>query len=479
MASIKKNFIYNLLYEILILLLPLITVPYVSRVLGVEGIGIYSYTYSVVYYFMIFSMIGVKNYGNRTVAKVRDNKELLSKNFFSIYYIQLCMSLLMIIFYVAYILIFLKDYKLIATVQIIYLFSCMFDINWFFFGLEKFKLTVTRNIILKIISLLLIFVFVNDKSDLLEYTMILSLSALFSQLFLFTKLKKEIKFVKIKFIDVREKIKPCLVLFIPTIAVSLYKVMDKIMLGNMINASEVGYYEQAEKIIQIVVSISAALATIMLPRMSNLLAKGNIETVKKYINKSIKFTMFLAFPMSIGLLSISSEFIPIFLGQEFTKSSLILNLLAITIPILSFANVIRSQYLIPTEQDRHFIISVIGGAIVNLIANIILIPVLQSVGAAIGTILAELFVMIYQLVAIRKKLPIFKYIKDIVPFLINSIIMFFVIGLVNYLDISQLYSFILKICVGVLIYLVLNIKYINSIINLQVLKKIFRKKCLK
>ena len=142
----KKNFIYNILYQILILIIPLITMPYVSRILGADGIGIYSYTYSIAYYFMIVAMLGLNNYGNGTIAKVRDNKEELSKQFFSIYGFQVLSSLIMIILYISYIFIFDNQYKIIALIQSMYVISSMFDINWFFFGIEKFKLTITRTI---------------------------------------------------------------------------------------------------------------------------------------------------------------------------------------------------------------------------------------------------------------------------------------------------------------------------------------------
>lgn len=467
MTDVRKNFIYNVGYQILSIILPFITVPYVSRVLGAEGVGIYSYTYSIVYYFMLFALIGINNYGNRTIAKVRDNKEQLSRKFFSIYSIQIFMSLFMIILYVIFTLIFLKEYKLISVIQIIYLISCIFDVNWFFFGLEKFKLTVIRSSFLRIISLFLIILFVNDRNDLLVYTLILSLSTLFSQLILFINLKKELNFVKIKFSDIKECIKPCIILFIPTISVSLYKVMDKIMLGSLASTIEVGYYEQAEKVISIIVCLSTALGTIMLPRISNLLSNGNLNAVKQYISKSIKFTMFMAFPLTFGIIAISNQFIPIFLGSEFTKSSILLNLLSITIPFLSFANVIRTQYLIPNEKDKHFILSVLGGAIVNIIINLLLIPRYSSVGASIGTIFAEFFVMLYQTIAVSRNLPIYKYIKDIIPFFIKGLFMLFIVSSLNYLNIVPFWNIILKIIVGALVYFILNIKYINEIFELK------------
>ena len=242
MGEIKKNFIFNIIYQFLILIIPLITIPYVSRVLGADGIGQYSYTYSIVYYFMMFAMLGISNYGNRIISKTRDDKATMSKTFKEIYLIQFILSLVMIVIYYLYVSLFNIKYQQIAIIQIIYIFSCMFDINWLFFGLEKFKLTITRNILIKILSLITIFIFVKTKSDVWKYTLILSLSTLISQIALWPFLKRNILNLNISVSDAFKHFKPCLKLFLPVIAITIYKVMDKTMIGIFSNISEVGYY---------------------------------------------------------------------------------------------------------------------------------------------------------------------------------------------------------------------------------------------
>ena len=465
MNQVKKNFMYNAFYEILKIIIPLITIPYVSRVLGATGVGIYSYTYSIAGYFMLFSLLGINNYGNRSIAKIRDNKKELSKTFLGIYSIQLFLSFLMLILYLGYVFVFDNQYKLIALLQAIYLISVIFDINWFFFGLEKFKITVIRNSILKILSLILIFLFVNSSNDIWIYTLILSGSTLISQIILWPFLRNEVTFEKISFNDIKNHIKPCLILFIPVIAISLYKLMDKIMLGMMSEIAEVGYYEQAEKIVLFPQGIIAAFGTVMLPRMSNLVAKKEDKLIKEYIDKSINFIMFLAFPICFGLLTISNRLVPIFLGSGFTKSAYLLYFLSFTVLFGSFANVLRTQYLIPKEKDKIYIISVILGAIINLIINLLFIPKYASIGACYGTIMAEFFVMLYQIVALRDELPIIKYLKGILPYFIKSLIMFIAILFINYLDIKNIYIIILQVLCGALIYFTLNIKYIKQVLS--------------
>lgn len=460
MASIKKNFSYNIIYQILLLILPLITAPYISRVIGPEGSGIYSYTYSVVQYFVLFAMLGLNNYGNRTIAKCRDNKEKLSHEFSSIYCFQLITTIIMTILYIAYISIFDNKYFTFALIQLIYLISAGFDINWLFFGLEKFKLTVTRNTIIKILSVISIFVFVRNKSDLIIYAIIMASTSLISQLALWAFVKKEVKFVKPKFEEIKKHIKPNIVLFIPVIAVSVYKIMDKIMLGNMTTIENVGYYEYAERMISIPLSIITALGTVMLPRISNLIANGENDKVKSYMDKSMELMMFLSIPICFGLITVAPNFIPIFLGEEFKQTGYIIQYLATTIPFISWANVIRTQYLIPNEKDKIYITSVVLGAIINFAINIILIPKYQTIGAAIGTICAEMFVMLYQTYAVRKELEIKKYSRYVCKYAIKGLVMYIVIISLGNVIKNKTILIVTQIMIGVIIYMILNYKYV-------------------
>lgn len=472
MGKVKKNFVYNLIYQVLILVIPLITAPYLARTVKADGVGIYSYTYSIVYYFMLLTMLGVNNYGNRTIAKVREDKEKRSKEFLGIYALQLIIGIIMLVLYLGYVIIFNSAYKNIAIIQSLFIISAMFDINWFFFGMEEFKKTITRNTFIKIGNVILIFTLVKSPDDLWKYTLIMSGMTCLSQFILWGFLRKKIKFVKIGLKDIIKHIKPNLVLFIPVIAVSLYKMMDKIMLGKIANVTEVGFYENAEKIIGIPMTLITALGTVMLPRISNIIEKGEINKVNDYISKSISFVMFMSLAMCAGLISVGYNFAPIYFGVEFQKTGILIMLLSVTLPFLSFANVIRTQYLIPAEKDKIYIVSVSLGAVSNLIMNILLIPKLESVGACIGTVTAEFIVMFYQAFAVRKKIQISKYIKNIIPFVLKAGGMLAVTYVFNFIKMNDFIRFFIQICVGCLVYGLLNLKYILSIVDI---KKLFNK----
>ncbi len=473
MSTVKKNFVYNLIYQLLIFIFPLITIPYVSRILGKDGVGIYSYTHSIVNYFMLITLLGINNHGNRSIAKTRGDKNELSKTFFSIYIIQLLSGLLMIMMYILYMVFLNRQYTDIAWIQILFILSAVFDINWFFFGLEEFKITIARSTLVKIISLILIFLFVRTSNDVAIYALIMALSTLISQLLLIPFLIKRISLVRININDIKKHIKYVLLLFVPVIAVSVYRVMDKIMIGLLSSVDEVGLYEQSDKIILVPCTIITALGTVMLPRISNLVANDKRNEILKYIYNSIKFVMFLSFPMCLGLIAVSNTFVPMFLGHSFIDAIFLVKCMSITILFASFANVLRTQYLIPYEKDKIYMCSILLGAFSNLICNIIFIPKFGAKGALIGTILAEFLVMLYQTVSVRKELPIKKYISNIIPFLLKALIMFTAIYLFNYIGMNRVLRLLIQVLLGSLIYGLLNTKYILSIINI---KKIFKRR---
>lgn len=463
MSSIKKNFFYNASYQVLVLILPLITSPYISRVMGVEKIGEYSYSSSIASYFGIFIALGLSNYGNRTIASVRENKKQLSKTFWNIYAMQLLAGIFVLIFYLIYVF-FIANNKLMAQIQIIFLLSVIIDINWFFFGLEQFKLTVTRNTLVKIISVICIFIFVRTSDDLYKYALIMVISTSISQLFLWLFLRKYVFFVLPKLNDIKQHIIPNLTLFVPVVAISLYTVMAKIILGALCNTTEVGYFESANKLTTIPGVAVAALGTVMLPRVSNLVASGQKERSIKYLQKSLIVSVFLSVSMALGLSAISKEFVPLFYGKGFEKCEILIPILVLSSIFMSWANVIRTQYLIPYRRDKIYIQSVFLGAIVNILANIIFIPYLQSIGAALGSLLAEITVCIYQTFKVRKDLSIKLFLKKSLPFVVIGLIMYCIVIQIPFIK-SNIITITCKILLGGVIYSSLSAIYYKILLK--------------
>ena len=464
MKSVKENYIYSVLYQILSIALPLVTIPYVSRIFGPEGLGIYSYTSSISQYFYLFALLGINNYGVRAIAVVREEIDKRNIIFSEIYSMQLFFSLLVLFLYFIYTLTWGIQYQVFFIIFSLNIIATLFDVNWYFFGTEKFKLTVVRNTIIKLLSLVAIFLFIKEPSDLWIYIFIHSVSVLLTSVVLWPYLRREITFIKPKFANVIKHIQPNFIMFVPVVAVSVYKFMDKIMLGNF-SIIEAGYYETAEKILTVVLGLVTAFGTVMLPRMSFLAANESKENVFAYIGKSMDFIMFLSISIACGIYAVAPDLIPMYFGPEFMSCVEIMEALVITAVITSWANVIRTQYLIPFHHDSVYVWSVILGAVTNFLLNLLLIKKFGAMGAVVGTIAAELVVAIIQSVKSKKELPIFKMIIRSVPFLLFGIIMIIIVRLVSNLQIDIYVRLIFEIFIGAIIYLIPSFIYFKKYIK--------------
>jgi len=401
---------------------PLIIAPYISRILGAEGLGKYTFSFAIVGYFVMFTMLGVNNFGNRSVSQVRDNREKLSSTFINIYTLQLIAGAISVSAYVFFIILY--DNDIVFILQVFLIISSMFDITWFFFGLEQFKLTVLRNTIIKTVSIIAILLFVNEETDLWIYVIIMSGGALLSQLLLWLFVKNHINFVKPSVKEMKKMIKPNLTLFIPVVAISLYRQMNKIMLGIASTMTQVALFENAARINQLPLGLLTSVSAVMLPKMSNMVIQGSEDEVKKFIGKSMTGVMLFAFATAFGLAAIAEDFAPLFFGKEFKMSGTLIVYTSPSIIIMAWANVIRTQYLIPYERDRIYIISILSAAILNITFNIFALSRWGAVGAAWGVVLAEAIVAIYQSWAVRKELNIKRYLKDSMIFFISGVLMY-------------------------------------------------------
>ena len=456
MKKENKNFLYNVIYQILIFIIPLILTPYISRVLGVRNIGVYSYTYSIISYFMLFAMLGINNHASRNIAKCFENKEKLSYTFCSIYSFQLICFFISNVAYIIFLLIFHYKYKNIMLVQSLFLVSSLFDINWLFFGLEKFKITISRNILIKVLSMILVFIFVKSPNDLWKYTLIMSGSTLLSQLYLWIFVRKEIIFVHVSKKEILSNLKPCLILFIPIISYSIYRIMDKTMLGSISNSIELGNYESAEKIINIPISFITALGTVMLPHMS----KISKEKLKKNIYSSFELSFFFVCPIFIFLEIIAGNFSSIFFGSEFKKTEYIIRIMMFTTLFSAISNIVRTNYLIPTKKDAIYVKSTIYGAIANLILNVIFIKKYGAYGACIGTIAAELILMIYQSYHARDIIDFFRVFKLFVKYLSKSIMVGLPVWLIELSPLNSMVKLVSQVIITIILYFILNYRYI-------------------
>lgn len=460
MNNLKKNLAYQFIYQFLILALPLITTPYTSRVLTPSGVGIYTYTFSVASYFTMAAMTGLAIYGNREIARVKDDLLKRSKCFWEIYAIQVVSALIMIILYAVYLLMFSQENWVVTAIQYLCVIACLFDINWFFFGMQEFRITVIRNIIIKLAGTALIFLLVKKESDLWLYTAIMAGSTLLSQLAIWPFLTKHVIFRMPRYKEVERHIGPDLLLFLPVISVSVYKTLDKIMIRWLSTMEEVGYYGNAEKIASVPTVLIAAASTVMMPLISNMLFNGKFSEAKTYVNRSMQINQLLGCGMGFGLAGVADTFTPVYFGNGFERCTPVIVCLSIMIPVFSIEQVLRAQYLSPAGKDKGYLLSVTCAAIANVSFNFLLIPQFGAVGAAIGTVIAESTVCGIQMFLVRKDLPIRTYCVQAIPFVVFGLLIYTSVYKIGQCLDDSILTLLIQVLIGGSLYIVLCFGYL-------------------
>lgn len=387
--SLGFNVLFQTVYQLFLTITPLITTPYVSRMLGVDGVGTYSYTLSMCKYFMLFALLGVEDYGCRSIASVNGNREAVSKNFINIFCFQIITSIIAIITYFGYCFFLVRTDLNVALLQGIMVISCLFDISWFFYGIEELKAPVFKGTLLKILTMVLTFVLVNKNTGVIAYTIAMAGGTLISQGVLWIYIKKEINIVKPSFSEILHHGKANFILFIPVVAQTVFQVMDKSMLGWLSTKAESGYYYNTDMLVYLPVGIIGGLGTVFLARLSFLYAEENREEINKVLLESFELYSCIACPLSFGIAAIANEFIPLFFGSEFYPCVLLTYLLCPAIILKTYSTLLKNEVFIPSHKENYFTFSVIVAAVVNVIMNYLLIPKLGATGAVIGTIGAE------------------------------------------------------------------------------------------
>lgn len=453
--KVIKNYLYNLGYQVLIIILPLITTPYVSRVLGAKGIGTYGYTNSITQYFILFGCIGLNLYGQREIAYYQNNIQKRSKVFFELLLLRVITVFVSIILYY---FTFCQNstYGYIFSIQMIDVIASMIDISWLYQGMEDFKKIVARNTLVKICGLIIIFVFVKSRADLPIYVLSYSATLFLGNLSMWLYLPKFVKKINFNQLNIQQHLRPTIILFLPQIATSIYTMLDKTMIGALTgNTAEVGYYEQSQKIIRMAMTLATSLGTVMLPRVANLYKEGKEKEVKESMYSSFKFISFLVYPLCFGLIGISKGFVPWFFGNGYDKVIYNIMIISPIIFIIGYSNVIGTQFLLPTGRQKQYTLSVCTGTVVNLIFNFLLIPHFLSYGAAIATVVAEMSVTLVQIVATREIFS-YKYVlKIIYKYIIASVIMGAILLLVSNLLTVNIINTVVEIIVGFIIYLLI------------------------
>ena len=416
--SLKSNFVWNSSYQVLLIIAPLITIPYVSRVLGPTLVGVYSFTYSIAYYFVLFATLGMAQYGVRLIAQAGDDRNERSRRFWSAWAAQLCVAVPIVLLYAIYALYSPAGGTVIALIWGLWVLSAAIDVSWLFFGVEEFKMPTIRNFITKITGIGIILLFCQDQGDLWAYVLGISLAYFANALLILPFVKRFVDFVKPSWSDIRQHFLPNLRLFAPVVAISLYMAFDKILLGSFSVIVQAGFFEYADKIARMPLAIVTALCTVMLPHMTAKLASGEKDNVISLLGESLWLVLAAAIGIAFGIAAVSPELVPVFIGPSFEPCVYVISAVAVALPLISASNVIGIQYMLPTCSDKAYTRSVWTGAIVNVLLCLVLLKPLGAMGAAIATIATEMAVLAYQCVMVRDDLPLLEYAKSAIPFII-------------------------------------------------------------
>lgn len=470
--SVKLNYLYNLTYQIFALITPLVTTPYVSRVLGSAGVGQYSFTYSIITYFTLFGAMGFGIYAQREIAKNQNDKHKQSVLFWEIFFARLISVLLVMIVHLVIIVtgVYGEIYGPLMLILTINIISVAIDVTFLFQGNEEFGLIALRNVIIKIIGVIVIFAFVKDQDDVGVYTWCQSLTLLFSNASLWTRIPRCLTKISIKEINVKKHIRPAFRLFVPTIAVSVYTMLDKTLIGILVPGTveketangvvtykisnlENGYYEQAEKLIKMASTVITSLGAVMIPRNSQVVASGNYSEFKTNVSATLNYVAFIGIPMMFGISAIAFNLSPWFFGSGYEKVPYLMMLFSPLIVIIGLTNVIGSQYLLPLGQDGKYTKAICIGSASNLILNLLLIRKFWSFGACIATIIGELLVMLFMFRYTEKDIRLSSWIFESKKQWIAGAVMFGVVFFTqSYLPASVLNTIILML-EGMLVYL--------------------------
>lgn len=482
-SSIKKqgistNFLFQFLYQFIILVIPLIVSPYLTRILGSTALGEYAFVNSIAYYFVLFANLGIVKHGQREIANNLENEIELRKSFWSLFFIHCITSIISIICYILFVFVFHNVDKCIYLIQSIYVASALFDITWLFYGLENFKSVVIKNILIKIIETILIFCLVKNTSDIYLYVIIVSSGFFLGQAVMIPQAIHLVRPISFNKSDVIKHIRPLVLFSITVIAVSLYTVFDKTLLGIITTKENVAFYEYGNKIVSIPKTIIVIVSTVMFPRACALASKGDLDGQKKYFSISIKAAGFFGFGSLFGLLAVSKKFAIIYYGNSFVLTGDVMMAMCALPLIIGLGDIVRTQYLIPNHKDKEYTICILINALINLAISIPLIPFLGIYGAVLGTTCAELFGLVYQLIICRKVINIRDLLNKLAPFLFFGCIMYCVLIFISSFTWNSIKGVLIDVAVGATVYSIPCLIYLlkTDILFRDIFKKTFKRK---
>ena len=475
--SLKKNIAISTLYQILLIILPIVTAPYIARVLGPDQSGVYDYTTSIMTYFAMFAALGTASYGVREIARVRDDAAMRSKLFWEIELMTVMTSSACIVVWFIFIAL-TPQYKTIYLVLTMGLLSTMFDISWFFAGMEQFKYTVTKNAACKLIGVILMFLFVKKQEDLLLYVIIIISSTMIGNLSMWLYVPRFVEKVDFRTLTFRKHFHETLIYFVPTVATSVYTVLDRTLIGVITkNKAENGCYHYAMQIVNMMKALTfSSLNMVLGSRLSFLFAEKKYDEIKEKIADSTNYILFMGIGICFGMIGVAKRFVPVFLGAGYDRVVTMLILMSPIVIIIGISNCLGSQYFTPAGYRKLSARYIIIGAVVNLLLNLVLIPKFWGYGAIVASLIAEGAITVLYLKNSNGYLRVSTIIKDSWKKLIAGLIMLIVIKVLDGIISSDIVALFVEVAVGFTAYLAAVTLLRDSFMTDLVIGKILKRK---
>lgn len=421
MRNVARNFIYQIVFQVMKIIVPIITIPIVSQALGPSGVGLYNYTNSIAQYFVLVASLGVAMYGNREIALAYNREENISVLFLELFFFKAIFTIVVLFVYLVTVSFF--ENRFILYVQGITILAVLFDISWFFMGIEDFKKTSICNVIVQSITFVAIVLFVKSRSDLIIYTFIQVTGQLISQSLVWFFIKQHIVFEKVSLGNVFKHLRGSIEFFLPEVAIILYTNLNKTVLGVILGSAAVGYYTNSVTINTVFITVITTLDLVLLPHMSSLFAKDNTERIIQLMEKTLHLQLFFSIPIMFGMLTVYDKLIPWFFGNKFLFMNYIVPFFSVLIVIIPLGSSLATQYLIPIGQVNKYNRSVTIGAGINMVGNLILLPLFGFFGAVFSNILAEFFVTFVRMRSFLKQTE-FKFdLKKIISYTLSGLVM--------------------------------------------------------
>lgn len=441
-----------MVFQLFSLLAPVITMPYVSRVFEADFIGYYSYANSIATYFSIFAALGIASYGAREVSIHREDRSYCSQTFWELTIIRIFTTVFCLIAFLIAVAINGVNVSVYLACGIMIL-SVAFDFTWFLQAMEDFRGLMIRNLIIKAVSVVCIFLFIHKKDDLALYITIQTGSTLLANLLTIPRIKKYLIKTNKHGLNLFQHLRQIMVYFIPVIAGSVYTVLDRTMIGILTRDTlENGYYEQGHRVITLLLTVTTSLNVIVGMRTSYLFGQGEDTAIKKYIRKTFEFMCLVSMPMIFGIVGCARNFVPIFFGAGYDKVAPVIMLFSPIVFIIGISNIIGSLYLTPSGQRSKANRAILIGAGINFVLNLLLIPIFKSYGAVVASLLAEGVIALMYISFMRQYLTLWDFFKASLKYVAIASVMLVAVYLIGR-DWHTPTALIVQVAVGAAIYI--------------------------